>query len=429
MIIPSIDLASGQAVQLVGGERLAVEAGDPRPILERFALAGEVAVVDLDAARGEGSNADLMRALCAQAPVRIGGGVRDADAALDWLDAGAAKVVIGTAAQPELLRKLPRDRVIVALDSRDGDVVTHGWRHGTGRGVLDRMAELRDFCCGFLVTFVELEGRLEGTDLERAQRIVEAAGPARVTIAGGITTPEEIAQLDRLGADAQVGMALYTNQLGLAEALAAPLTSDRADGLWPTVVTDERGIALGLAYSSQESLALAMAEGRGVYQSRRRGIWRKGESSGAVQELLSVDLDCDRDTLRFKVRQRGTGFCHLETETCWGPASGLTQLERTLAARKRTAPAGSNTARLLKDPELLAAKLVEESAELAEATSPAQVRHEAADLLFFALARITAAGLSLADIEAELDGRALRVSRRPMEIKEVKEAKQAEGAR
>ena len=418
MIIPSIDLEGGRTVQLIGGEALALDAGDPRPILASFALAGEVAVVDLDAAKGEGTNSDLMRDLCGRARVRVGGGIRDAETALSWMDAGATKVVIGTAAQPELLRQLPRERVVVALDTRAGEVVTHGWRKSTGDDALARMAELRDLCGGFLVTFVEREGRLDGTDLERAAQLVEAAGDVPVTIAGGVTTTEEIAALDRIGADAQVGMALYTGRFSLADAIAAPLVSDRADGLWPTVVVDERGLALGLAYSSAESLRRAVESRSGVYQSRRRGLWTKGSTSGATQELLAVDLDCDRDALRFTGRQAGAGFCHAATRSCWGDDRGLGRLERRLADRIANGPADSVTARLARDPALLRAKLIEEAGELAEAETFAEVRHEAADLLYFALARAAAAGVCLADVEAELERRERKVSRRACEAKE-----------
>ena len=285
MIIPSIDISGGQAVQLVGGETLAVEAGDPRPILERFGLVGEVAVVDIDAARGEGDNAELIAEMCRTDRVRVGGGIRDIATARGWLDLGAEKIVIGTAATPELLAQLPPNRVIVALDSRDGEVLTHGWRQGTGTGVLERVRQLRSLCGGFLVTFVEREGQLAGTDIDRAATVIEAAAPAKVTIAGGITTPVEVAALDRLGADAQVGMALYTGRMNIADALAAMLTSDRPDGLWPTVVVDELGTALGLVYSSSESLGRALEERRGIYHSRSRGIWVKGETSGATQKL------------------------------------------------------------------------------------------------------------------------------------------------
>ncbi len=416
MIVPSIDLVGGRAVQLIGGETEAIDAGDPRPILTRFSIAGEVAVIDIDAARGDGNNSELISELCRLASIRVGGGIRDAKTAIDWLDRGAAKVILGTGAIPEVLSQLPSERVIVALDSRDGVLVTHGWRHNTGDSVMDRIAELRGLCGGFLVTFVELEGRMAGTDLERTRGIIEAAEGTPVTIAGGITTTDEISKLDRMGADAQVGMALYSGKMTLPEAIAAALTTERADGLWPTMVVDERGTALGLAWSSADSLNLAVHRRQGIYQSRTRGLWEKGATSGSTQELLRVDLDCDRDTIRFTVRQHGSGFCHLGTRSCWGQDRGVGRLSRRLAQIVGgPPPEGSNTATLLEDSDLLGAKIREEADELATATSREDVTVEAADVLYFTLVKAAASGVGIEDIETELDRRALRVTRRPMQ--------------
>ena len=412
MIIPSIDILAGDAVQLVGGEELAVNAGDPVTIADHFGTVGEIAVIDLDAARGEGDNGETLRGLLGRARCRVGGGIRSASQAVSWLDAGAERVILGTAAKPEILQELPRDRVIAAVDARDGEVVVEGWRTRTGRDVRAVVRELRPYVSGFLITFVEREGRLGGTALDQVADLVEAAGEARVTIAGGVTTAEEVAQLDRLGADAQVGMALYTGRLGLAEAFCAPLVSDREDGLWPTVVTDERGLALGLTYSSVDSVRAALERRRGVYWSRRRGLWEKGSTSGATQRLLSIGADCDRDTLRFAVVQEGTGFCHQDTHACFGDLAGLGRLERTLRNRLRSSPRGSYTRRLFEDPGLLRAKLLEEAQELAEAETPSDVAWEAADLLFFALAAAARKGVSLAEVEAELDRRSRVITRR-----------------
>lgn len=413
MIIPSIDLMGGRTVQLVNGRRLALEAGDPRPLARRFGRVGEVAVIDLDGALGRGSNADLVRDVVGLARVRVGGGIRDTGSARRWLDAGAAKVILGTAARPEVLRELPRERVMAALDVENGEVVVEGWRRGTGWSVLDRIAELRDLVGGFLITFVEREGCLAGTRLDLVPDLVAAAGSVRITIAGGVTTTEEIAALDRMGADAQVGMALYTGRLDLAAAFAAPLVSDRPDSLWPTVVADEHGTALGLAYSSAESLRCAVESGRGVYYSRsRRDTWTKGETSGCGQELLRIDTDCDRDALRFTVRQLGPGFCHAGTRTCWGRATGLAGLEAVVAARAASPPADSYVARLLADPNLLASKLREEAAELAAARTTGDTVHEAADVLFFTLVALGRGGASLADVARELERRSARVTRR-----------------
>ncbi len=417
MIVPSIDIVAGQAVQLVGGEEEVVEAGDPRPLMQRFSRMGEVAVVDIDAARGEGDNGEMIAALCAMGRVRVGGGVRNLDKARWWLDAGAEKVVIGTAARAGFLSELPPERVVVALDARRGEVVTHGWRTSTGFGLLESITELRGSCGGFLVTFVEREGRLAGTDMDMARRVVEAAGKASVTIAGGVTTPEEVAALDAIGADAQVGMALYTGAMELVDAFAAPLRSDRGDGLWATVVTDRSGKALGLAWSDRESLAEVIDTGRGVYHSRSRGLWVKGETSGNTQDVVAVDIDCDRDAIRVTVDQQGPGFCHRGTQSCWGEDRGLTRLGRRLDEIVATRPEGSNTALLASDAELLGAKLVEEAGELAAAHDAREVTEEAADLLYFLLTRLAVAGVGLEQVEAVLDAREKRITRRPMQTR------------
>ena len=412
MIIPSIDLMGGQAVQLIGGEAMAIEAGDPMPIAERFAVAGPLAVIDLDAALKQGSNKALIEKLVACFDCHVGGGIRDVETALFWLDAGARRIILGTMAKPEILSQLPKDRLLAALDAKNGEVVVEGWKTGTGRGILERVAELKDLVDGFLVTFVEREGRMGGTDMDLAKTIVEAAAPARVIIAGGVTTPEEVAELDAIGADCQVGMALYSGRLDLGAAVAAPLISDRPDGLIPTVVTDERGVALGLVYSSKESIAAAVNERRGIYQSRRRGLWRKGESSGAIQELVRVTPDCDRDCVRFTVRQTDPGFCHLETRSCFGEDTGLGRLHRRLLARRDRAPEGSYTARLFADRAKLAAKVSEEAQELNAASAHDDVVWEAADLLYFTLTRLASDGIDLAEVEQHLDRRERRIRRR-----------------
>jgi phosphoribosyl-ATP pyrophosphohydrolase len=221
-----------------------------------------------------------------------------------------------------------------------------------------------------------------------------------------------VAALDGLGADAQVGMAIYTGKLSLADAFAAPLASDRPDGLWPTVVVDELGVALGLVYSSADSLRAAVEQRQGIYQSRSRGLWVKGETSGCVQELVRIDADCDRDALRFVVRQQGSGFCHLGTRSCWSDDAGLGALERRVTERVAESPAGSYTARLLADRELLAAKLIEEAGELADASSHRDTIWEAADLLYFTAAALADRGVGLSEVMAELDRRSLATRRR-----------------
>lgn len=199
--------------------------------------------------------------------------------------------------------------------------------------------------------------------------------------------------------------------------LLASASADRKTGLYATTVVDERGIALGSVWSSKESISEALKTGSGVYQSRKRGLWYKGASSGDTQELISLSLDCDQDCILFRVRQKGRGFCHLGTASCWGELGGLSRLEKTLQERKRSAPEGSYTARLFNDPALVRAKIKEEADELCEATLKEDIAAEAADLLYFALTRCIAADVCLEDIERSLDAKSLRVKRRKGDAK------------
>jgi phosphoribosyl-ATP pyrophosphohydrolase len=417
MIVPSIDIMGGRAVQLRRGRDFVLDGGDPLERLDEFSVAGEVAVVDLDAALGRGSNTDLIRQLVRRAPCRVGGGIRDVDTARAWLDAGAMQVMIGTAATPDFCGALPRERVIAAVDAERNEIVVNGWRTRTGVDVIVRVRELAPVVGGFLFTQVDKEGMMDGFDLGAVERVVQAAtiDGARVTAAGGVTTASDVAALDSIGADAQIGMALYSGRLSLGDAVAAPLTKPLPGDVWPTVVCDEAGRTLGLVWSTRESLARAVVERRGIYWSRsRQAIWEKGATSGNTQELVRVDLDCDRDALRFTVRQRGAGFCHLNRRSCWPAAFDLSDLERALTNRIARPVPGSGTTRLLEEPGLLAAKLREEVEELAGAESSEDVVRETADVLYMALVALVRGGGTLTDVRAELARRHGAVTRRPM---------------
>ncbi|KAL8722160.1 MAG: hypothetical protein Q9225_001304 [Loekoesia sp. 1 TL-2023] len=215
-----------------------------------------------------------------------------------------------------------------------------------------------------------------------------------------------------------VEMERYPDLIPAGFLITTMLQTDRADGLYTTVVNDDHGVCLGLVYSSEESIHAALKSGAGVYHSRsRKGLWVKGATSGDIQELISIGLDCDGDALRFTVRQKGTGFCHLQTATCFGPYSGLSRLESTLRNRKASAPPKSYTARLFREPKLLQAKIMEEASELCEASSKEEIAAEAADLLYFTMTKCIAAGVDLAAIERNLDLKSMKTTRRKGDAK------------
>ncbi|KAJ1975315.1 trifunctional histidinol dehydrogenase, partial [Dimargaris xerosporica] len=204
-----------------------------------------------------------------------------------------------------------------------------------------------------------------------------------------------------------------TDHLNLAEAFLAGTQSDRPDQLIPTVVVNAQRVNLGLVYSSAQSLSEALRTGAGVYQSRKRGLWYKGQTSGATQQLLRVSIDCDADALEVMVAQTAPGFCHLNRMSCFGESAGLARLAETLEHRKQEAVAGSYTQRLFNDSALLRAKIMEEAEELCDATEPSDIAWEAADVIYFALTKCVAHGVSLSDVEVHIDARAMKVTRRP----------------
>jgi phosphoribosylformimino-5-aminoimidazole carboxamide ribotide isomerase len=222
MLIPSIDLQNGRIVQLVQGERLAIESTDTDYWVGRFSRFPKVQLIDLDAAMGRGENAALVRDICARLPCRVGGGVRSVARARELLDAGATAVIAGSAlfrqgrVDADFARTLAEaigvDRVIAAVDSRGGHVVIHGWKTTLPLTAVEAVRALEPFSGEFLYTHVDTEGLMQGTNLNAILE-VRRATRRRVTAAGGITTREEIDRLDAEGVDAVVGMAIYTGQL------------------------------------------------------------------------------------------------------------------------------------------------------------------------------------------------------------------------
>jgi phosphoribosylformimino-5-aminoimidazole carboxamide ribotide isomerase len=224
MLIPSIDLQGGRIVQLVQGEKLAIETTDIDAWIDRLRGQPKVQLIDLDAAKGVGSNEALVARICRELPCRVGGGIRTPARAQAVLALGATKVIVGSAlfnpagvdvaVAREMSRVVGVDRLIAAVDSRDGVVVIHGWRTRLTLTAVEAVGILEPFAGEFLYTHVDREGLMQGTDMDAISAVRRATSRA-LTAAGGITTHEEIDALDRLGIDAVVGMALYTGKLTL----------------------------------------------------------------------------------------------------------------------------------------------------------------------------------------------------------------------
>jgi phosphoribosylformimino-5-aminoimidazole carboxamide ribotide isomerase len=220
MILPCIDLMDGKVVQLVQGRDKALEGDAPLEMLRKFAAFPEIQVIDLDAAMGKGENSALVELLAARARCRVGGGVRTAERAQRLIEQGAHRVVVGTAAFTPALAQIAEavgpERILIALDSKGGKVVVKGWQEATEFTAEQVIQRLEPYCGGFLCTYVDKEGMLQGTDLDWFRRL-RAATRHEITAAGGITTIAEIRELAAMGIHAALGMAIYTGRLDLKE--------------------------------------------------------------------------------------------------------------------------------------------------------------------------------------------------------------------
>ncbi len=224
MLIPCIDLQSGQAVQLVHGRRRELAIADVLGLLDRFKTYPWLHVIDLDAAMSKPGNDRLVQQLCGKArnqfrmKVRVGGGIRSISHAVDIVDSGAEQIIIGSAAfhagkldtrfLRQLQKKIDPRQVVVALDTANGHIVTHGWRRRLKLRAADVMPQLEPFCAGFLCTDVDREGTMRGANLEWFRRL-RGATLLQIIAAGGIKSRREIEALERIGIDGAVGMALY----------------------------------------------------------------------------------------------------------------------------------------------------------------------------------------------------------------------------
>jgi phosphoribosylformimino-5-aminoimidazole carboxamide ribotide isomerase len=238
MLIPSIDLQGGCVVQLVQGERLAISSSDVDGWIRRFDGFPAVQLIDLDAAKSEGTNAELVARITRRLPCRVGGGIRTIERALALLRQGARKVILGSALFADdaadlqfaesAAREIGTERLIAAVDAKGGMIVVRGWRHALALSPVDAIRQLEPFVDEFLFTNVDREGLMQGIDRETIARIRNATRK-ELTVAGGVTTREEVDWLAALRIDAVVGMALYTGVLEATPPHVPPSNRDEEE--------------------------------------------------------------------------------------------------------------------------------------------------------------------------------------------------------
>jgi phosphoribosyl-ATP pyrophosphohydrolase/phosphoribosyl-AMP cyclohydrolase len=426
MVIASIDIQGGKVVQLKQGSELVLQRDNPLELAAEFDRYGEVAVIDLDAAMGvgpfgsPGSNIELIKPLLRKAECRVGGGIRTPEQAKELVSLGAKKIIVGstafrdsaksgefgvnTAFLAAMAQKIGRERLIVAVDARGGEIVVDGWKTPTGLDLFETAKAVEPFASELLFTCVEREGTMTGIDLAIVQKLRETVS-CKITAAGGVSTLDEIESLAAINCDVQLGMALYTGKISLADAFIKSLDWKKGGGMLPLIVQSPGGQVLMTGYTDAQALAETFSRGTVCFHRRTRNkLWMKGENSGNTLSLIRMRTDCDCDAL-LAIAEPAGPVCHTGAWSCFATDRSYTWelLQSIIAERLRNPAPGSYTATL--DDELVREKVMEEAEELCTAKTHDETVWEAADLLYFATVLMTRSGVTVQEVLDELDRR------------------------
>ena len=427
MVISSIDLKNGHVVQLKNGKELVLQRDDAEDLIRQFDMYGEVAVIDLDAAlgnvdaKGNTVNTPLLKSLLHHGNVRTGGGIRSVKRAKELVSLGAEKVIIGSAAWKsnpvegesvlneeflnQLISAIGKDRIIISVDAINGKIAVKGWTETVNIPLVEGAKQAQKFCSELLFTCVEKEGCMQGTNMDYVKQVRDAVS-CRVVAAGGVSSVEEIAALEKIHCDVQLGMALYTGKVFLNDAFVACMDFEKSP-LIPVIAQSVNGEVLMQAYANKESLLKTFDCKKLTFYSRsRKELWTKGETSGNFLEVVRLRADCDRDCILATVIPVGPS-CHTGSWTCFktapDEASTMGRLYNVIADRFANPKPGSYTATL--DAKRVREKVEEEAEELCEADGKDEVIWEAADLLYFVNVLMYKEGVTWKDVFDELDRR------------------------
>ncbi len=429
MVIASIDMKDGHVVQLKNGKDLVLQRDDADSLISEFNRYGEVAVIDLDQAlrntdeKGNTKNTELLKHLLRKGNVRVGGGIRTVKKAKELISLGAEKVIIGSAAwnpspkagesvlNEEFLKELcdavGKQRVIISVDAIHGKIAVKGWTETVDIPLVEGAKQAEKYCSELLFTCVEKEGCMQGTDMDAVKEL-RAAVKCRVVAAGGVNTLEQIVELEKIGCDVQLGMALYTGVVNLKDAFINCLNYEKTDGLIPVIAQSPAGQVLMMGYANKEAFEKSFETGKLTFFSRTKNrLWTKGEESHHYLDLIKMRADCDRDTVLATVFPNG-GVCHTGSYSCFGAEpdakSNLERLYATIAERFANPKPGSYTATL--DSKRVREKVMEEAEELTdEAETREDVIWETADLIYFMSVLMYKEGVTWQDVYDELDKR------------------------
>jgi len=428
MVISSIDLKDGHVVQLKNGKDLVLQRDDADALINDFNKYGEVAIIDLDAAlrhtdeKGNTANTTLLKSLLRKGNVRVGGGIRDVKKARELISLGAEKVIIGSAAWntshkdggsilnteflDELVKSIGKQRIIISVDSINGNIAVKGWTETANIPLIEGAKEAEKYASELLFTCVEKEGCMQGTDMDLCKKL-RGSVKCRVVAAGGVNSLEQIVQLEKMGCDVQLGMALYTGVVNLKDSFINCLDFEKTNGMIPVIAQSVNKEVLMMGYANKEAFEKTFTTNKLTFFSRTRNtLWTKGETSGHFLDVVKLRADCDRDTVLATVIPHG-GACHTGSFTCFGSdpdeKSSMERLYGTIAERFANPRPGSYTATL--NDKRVREKVMEEAEEVTEAEGKEEVVWEMADVLYFLSVLMYKENVKWQDVYDELDKR------------------------
>ncbi|MGP1587372.1 MAG: bifunctional phosphoribosyl-AMP cyclohydrolase/phosphoribosyl-ATP diphosphatase HisIE [Treponemataceae bacterium] len=437
MVISSIDLKDGKAIQLKNGKEKILEVNDTESLVQEFDKYGEIAVIDLDAALGNSqtdekgyvttANTKILHSLLQKGNIRVGGGIRSAKQAKHLISLGAEKVIIGSSAWAkaedrangkilntefleELVQTIGKQRIIIAVDAVNGEIAIKGWTETVGIPFIEGAKEAEKYCSELLFTCIEKEGCMNGTNMDYVRNLRQAV-KCRLVVAGGISSLEEIVILEQMGCDVQLGMALYTDKVNLKdsfiECLNWPKAEKETGGLIPVIAQSNAGQVLMMGFADKQAFKKTFETSKLTFWSRTRNtVWTKGETSGNFLKVMKLRADCDRDTVLATVEPQGPS-CHTGSWTCFSSepdeSSTMERLYSVIAQRFKNPKPGSYTATL--DDELVREKISEEAEEVCTAKTEDEVVWECADLLYFLNVLMYKENVTWQQVMRELDRR------------------------
>ena len=428
-LIPTIDISKGRAVLVCQG-KVVLDNGDPFERAQYLSINSDFQVVDLDRAMEIGDNSEIIKKICMKYPCYVAGGIRSFEIASQFLNNNAKRVVLGTALKKEIIEKIPKNRLIAAFDLDENfNIFKRGRKELSSENIFDKIVEFAEYLSFITVTFHYTEGKGEGTDIDKILHIKkfmsEKGYKIRLAVAGGINSLNQISDLIKIGITPQFGHGLWKNIFTLGEIYSSIMDYDKMEKyyhfssnnkpiVFPCVIVGTDGTLRGLTYTDSNGIKESIDQRKCIFYSReRQSRWLKGETSGNVQTILHVGLNCDRTALVYVVS--GSDFCHLSEKSCFNfrdPAIGsILSLESYILNSLNKPDQNSFTNKIFNNKNLQVCKIIEEASELCMSSTSDNLIHELADLIYFCILHAISNGIDIRDVCNELNKRHYKISK------------------